>query len=204
MTRTLLAVVLGLVAVGCGPSPDDRPASLASPVAPLADTMAAASSNGGGRPAAIDTVDEVVDRGVLVRTSPVPPAAPGGPGWPDPTPESRAAADAFWTAFQAAVRARDRAATEAAFADTVRFGIDYAVPRGGEDVQRVIDGLLESGPYRSAILSHDAIDYHSPTQGAIEVGVREPSGGGVVHTFGFVEVAPGDWRIVGLATQGSP
>ena len=117
---------------------------------------------------------------------------------------SRAAAAAFWTAFQAAVRARDRAAIEAAFADTVRFGIEHTALRGDEAVQRVIDGLLERGPYRSGILAQDRVDAQSPTQGAVEVSVPEAEGGRIVHTFGVAEVTPRDWRIVGLATQWSP
>ncbi|MEM1054005.1 MAG: hypothetical protein AAGI52_00645 [Bacteroidota bacterium] len=133
---------------------------------------------------------------------PVPP--PAAPPAQEPTPEPRntAAADAFWEAFQHAVRSRDQAAIAQGLADEVRVG-DQTFAKTSQEVQAVLEAIVEEDAAREAYLAVDRLT-HSSEASTFETTAHYTVEGEdyEVVVFGTVEeVAPGDWRLVEVGSR---
>ena len=124
---------------------------------------------------------------------------------PPPTPSRRdvAGADAFWTRFQNAVRARDRAAIEAGLAETIRVG-DRTFARSSEPVQDVISAVVEQEEVQEAYLAVDRLTHGAQASTFRTTVTYEVDGETYdVVVFGTVdEVAPGQWRLVEVGSEG--
>ena len=222
----LFASAFGLAA--CGDKPDPTPAVPTPPAPPVvADTPL------GPEPPETDIpADSVVTPEILpespadvpasstppsVRPSPVaetpapsppssprvePPAAPAPP--PTGTRTNRAPVEAFWTSFQAALRARDPAAIDDYLHTTVRVsGQDY--DRDGPQVKEVVRQFAENPDLTEAyldtsadelVVTGDRATFSSVARYTLAGEPYEVTVSGVLR-----EVRPGTWRIVELASE---
>ena len=132
----------------------------------------------------------------------MPPSVPSAPPRPVRSPESIAAADAMWDAFQDALRTRDRDALASLVADTlnphVGAGGGAGIARGTPEHAAVIDDLL-SDDAREALLGIEELE-HTPRFSAASYTSLQ-NDGEVRVGYGFEEVAPGTWRLATLGTQ---
>ena len=138
--------------------------------------------------------------------APPPVEAPREIQRPAPTPEASgergAAAEAFWARFQAAVRAKDRAAIERGLAESIRFG-DQSYARASEPVQDMVRAIVEEDAARGAYLAVDRLT-HTPEGSTFESEASYVVDGETyeVVVFGTVaEVAPGQWRLVEVGSR---
>lgn len=140
-----------------------------------------------------------------VRVVPPAPSLPDGSEVSTRSPESRAAADSVWAAFQAALRAGDREALSQLVADTLNphtvAADGWVMSRTTPEHAQFIDHLLD-GPTREALLAIDQLE-HTPRFSAVAFETDQEDGT-LTHGYGFEEVAPGDWRLVTSSTQWGP
>ena len=127
------------------------------------------------------------------------------PAPPKPAPSRRdvAAADAFWTRFQGAVRAQNRAGIEAGLAETIRVG-DQTFARSSEPVQDVISAVVEQPEVQKAYLAVDRLTHGAEASTFRTTVTYEVDGETYeVVVFGTVdEVTPGQWRLVEVGSEG--
>lgn len=140
--------------------------------------------------------------------SPTPPVTQPGERAPRPQPPAtgtdRTAVEAFWTRFQAALRARDADRIDDFLHTTVRVS-GQAYDRDGPQVREVVRQFAENPDLSEAYLdtsadqlqvSGDRATFSSVARYTIADEPYEATVSGVIR-----EVAPGTWRIVELASE---
>ncbi|HIG75546.1 MAG TPA: hypothetical protein EYQ24_13505 [Bacteroidetes bacterium] len=223
----LVAALVGLAALltACGDAPDrvqtdsdatpPAPAVSDEPPVPSADTLVTDDVEGqpmSGEevtaPAASEPGEVVTQTERPATSGPVSRPAPERPPMPAPPPsepQSRratAAADAFWSRFQRAVRTQDRAAIAAGLADRVRVG-DQTFAKSSQEVQAVLTAIVEEEAAREAYLAVDGLT-HGENGSTFSTTAHYTVEGEdyEVEVFGTVaEVSAGEWRLVEVGSR---
>ena len=222
MMRLSSALALAVALAACSNDPDP------APVLPAPGSSVGADTPLGAGPESEIPADSVVTPEILPVPDPdspaspppadppavdpprtEPPAPPRSEPPPDPTPDpparaDRSAAEAFWTRFQGALRARDASAIDDYLHTTVRVGgQDY--DRNGPQVQEVVRQFAENPDLTEAYLDTSADELVVTDGRATFSSVARYTLAGepyeVTVSGVLCEVSPGTWRIVELASE---